>query len=60
MSIQRGRKKLRPKIFCPARHKYSEIVPTGHSQLQNALRNRNYMTRNEISRNMPAGCSAGT
>src|ERR1035437_7535123 len=60
ISSQRGRKKLRRKSSWPARHKYSEIVPTGHSQLQNALRNRNDMARNEINRNIPAGCSVGT
>jgi hypothetical protein len=53
--------KVAPKEFpTRERHKYSEIVPTGHSQLQNALRNRNDIARNAISRNIPAGCSAGT
>src|SRR5262250_1780381 len=59
-SSQRGKWKLRRKSFRPARHRYSEIVPTGHSQLQNALRNRNEIARKVISRNIPAGCSAGT
>src|ERR1700758_720325 len=60
MSSQRGAKKLRPNNFRPARHKYSEIVPTGQSQLQKALRNRNEIERKVVSRNMAAGCKAGT
>src|ERR1019366_5190421 len=36
------------------------MVPTGHNQLQNALRNRNDIATNAIRRNIPAGCNAGT
>src|SRR3974390_2460900 len=58
-SSQRGRKKLRPKSFFPAPHRYSENVPAGQSQLQNALRNKNAMERNVSSRNIAAGCTFG-
>src|SRR5438270_14067625 len=60
ISSQRGSRKLRRKSFRPACHKYSDSVHTGHSQLQNALRNRNAIERNVIMKNMVAGCIAGT
>ena len=59
MSSQRGRRKLRPKVCRPSRHRYSEIVPTGQSQPQKLLRKIHDAARNAISRNMPAGCSRG-
>src|SRR5579883_1902306 len=59
-STQRGRRKLRRKTFRPSFHKYSESVPTGHSQLQKALRNRKAMATKVTSRNMAAGCRTGT
>ncbi len=58
-SSQRGSGKFRPNTFFPARHKYSEIVPTGHSQLQNAFRSKNAIAKNAISRNIAAGCTCG-
>src|SRR4029077_12785195 len=47
MSIQRGSSKLRCRNLRPIRHRDSERVPTGQSQLQNALRNRNAIARND-------------
>src|SRR5262245_21905422 len=60
MSSQRGARRFLLKTFLPARHRYSEIVPTGHSHEQNALRNRNEMATKVTSRNIAAGCIAGT
>src|SRR5215468_4576688 len=60
ISAQRGRRTFPRNNLLPIRHKYSEIVPTGHSQLQNALRNRNAIARNVTTRNIAAGCNAGT
>src|ERR1700745_2347505 len=60
MSIQRCKCRFRRNTFCPSFHRYSEMVPTGHSQLQNALRKRNAIERNVKSKNIAAGCSAGT
>src|SRR5439155_26171638 len=60
MSAQRGRLKLRRKTFLPKRHRYSEIVPTGQSQLQKALRNKKAIDEKVMSRNIAAGCIAGT
>src|SRR5215472_16961801 len=60
ISIQRHMRKLRPKSFWPSRPRYSETVPMGQSQLQKALRRRNEIARNVISRNMAAGWIAGT
>src|SRR5580704_9648221 len=59
-SIQRGSVKFRRNTLRPARHRYSEMVPTGHNQLQKALRKRNATETKVISRNMAAGCIAGT
>ena len=60
MSTQRAKRKFRPNNFLPSFPTYSENVPTGHSQLQNALRNRNAIATNVTSRNIAAGCSSGT
>ena len=38
MSSQRGTFRLRRNSFFPAFQRYSEIVPTGHSQEQNVFR----------------------
>src|SRR5579885_2932804 len=59
ISSQRGRWRLRRKIWRPARHKYSDKVPTGHSQLQNAFRNKNAIATNVMKRNIAAGCTTG-
>src|SRR5258708_18100669 len=56
-SSLRGRRKLRPKVWRPSRHRYSEAVPTGHSQPQKLLRKIQEAARKAISRNIPAGCS---
>src|SRR5579872_842330 len=60
MSSQRGIAKLQRKSCRPSRHRYSEIVPTGHSQLQKAFRNRNAIDKKAISKNIAAGWMAGT
>src|SRR5579884_1791235 len=60
ISIHFQRTKFRPKYHFPRRPRYSETVPTGQSQLQNALRSRNAMARNVMSRNIAAGWMAGT
>src|SRR5438093_8281136 len=60
MSSHRHIRKLRPKTRFPACHRYSKSVPTGQSQLQNALRNRNAMDANVSSKNIAAGCMLGT
>src|SRR5512140_3132946 len=59
MSAHRGGKKLRRNARRPSFQSHSESVPTGQSQLQNALRKISEIARNEISRNIPAGCSRG-
>ena len=55
----RGRRKLRPKVWRPSRHRYSDTVPTGHSQPQKLLRKIQETARKAISRNIPAGCRRG-
>src|SRR6201993_2600268 len=60
ISTHRAKVKFRRNSFLPNFHKYSENVPTGHSQLQNALRNRNAIAKNVTSRNIAAGCNSGT
>src|SRR5690348_4642761 len=60
ISIHFRKTKFRPKNHFPSRPRYSETVPTGHSQLQNAFLSRNAIARNVISRNIAAGCIAGT
>src|ERR1017187_3907815 len=51
----RGRRKLRPKVWRPSRHRYSDTAPTGHSQPQKLLRKIQETARKAISRNIPAG-----
>src|ERR1017187_2198422 len=58
-SSLRGRRKLRPKVWRPSRHRYSEAVPTGHSQPQKLLRKIQEAARKAISRNIPAGRRRG-
>src|ERR1700757_36645 len=60
ISSQRGAGKFRPKIVRPVLHIYSDSVPTGQSQLQNAFRNRKAVARKVTSRNIAAGCMSGT
>src|SRR5579864_8637940 len=60
ISTQPGKRKFRRNNFRPSFHKYSETVPTGQSQLQNALRNKNAIATNVTSKNIAAGCSSGT
>ena len=60
MSTQRGSVKFRPKVERPSFHRYSETVPTGHSQLQNDLRKTNEIARNDTNRKKPAACTRGT
>src|ERR1700757_2455078 len=60
MSTQRTSWKFLRNNFFPNFPRYSDTVPTGHSQLQNALRKRNAIDRNVISRNIAAGCKVGT
>src|SRR5215469_16408144 len=60
MSAQRGRWKLFLNNFFPIFQRYSDTVPTGQSQLQNALRKRNAIDKNVINKNIAAGCRAGT
>ena len=55
VSSQRQIRKFRLNSFCPSSPRYSEMVPIGHSQLQNALRRRNDIARKLISRNIAAG-----
>lgn len=55
MSSQRQIRKLRLNSFCPSSPRYSEMVPIGQSQLQNALRRRNEIARKVITRNIAAG-----
>src|SRR5690242_10942533 len=56
MSSARGSRQFFRNVFLPRRHKYSESVPTGQSQLQKDLRSSHEIERNAISRNIPAGC----
>src|SRR5580693_543696 len=59
-SSHRGTVKFRPKTFRPSFHKYSETVPTGHSHEQKAFFSATLISRNAISKNIAAGCIAGT
>src|SRR5581483_5336182 len=59
-SSHRGSRKLPPKVCFPRRHRYSEAVPTGQSQLQKLLRRSQDIAKNESSRNIPAGWMRGS
>src|ERR1035438_10329065 len=60
MSAGRGKRKLRPRIERPRRHKYSDTVPTGHNHPQKLLRKIHDAARKAINRNIPAGWRVGT
>ena len=55
MSSQRGAANVRPNSSRPPCHSHSEIVPTGHSQLQNALRKTQDMPTKATRRKSAAG-----
>src|SRR5262249_15056388 len=59
-SSHRGKGTLPPKKRRPARQRYSETVPTGHNQLQNAFRNKKEIATKTTNRNNAAGCVKGT
>src|SRR5262249_19813435 len=59
-SSRRGKRKLRPKVVFPKRHRYSEAVPTADNQQQKLLRSSHEIARNVTNRNMPAGCRRGS
>src|SRR6516225_6641275 len=59
ISSQRQIRRLPLNSFCPSSPRYSEMVPIGQTQLQNALRRRNDIVRKVINRNIAAGCIAG-
>src|ERR1043166_3327693 len=55
ISPHRGIRQLRRNHFLPHTHKYSEIVPTGQSQLQKLFRSSHDIPMKEIKRKTPAG-----
>src|SRR6266487_3737157 len=59
ISPHRAILQLRRNVFFPYIHKYSEIVPTGQSQLQKLLRSSQHMAMKESSRKRPAGWMPG-
>jgi hypothetical protein len=59
-SSHRGTLKFRPKTRRPSFHNVSDAVPTGHSHPQNDFFSTTLIARNAISRNIAAGCIAGT
>src|SRR3974390_623533 len=58
-SSQRGSTKLRRNMKRPSFHKYSDTVPSGHSQEQNDLRSSHDISRNAVNRKNAAGCTRG-
>src|SRR5258708_3009341 len=60
MSPHRWIFQLRRNVFLRYIHKYSEIVPTGQSQLQKLLRSSQHIAMKEMSRKRPAGWMPGS
>ncbi len=59
-SAHRGRRGLRPRIFLPSFHRFSESVPTGQSQEQKAFFRNRLISRKAMNRNIAAGWMSGT